>query len=303
MATSFDSRLLSGIDVMIAVVETGSFVRAAAAIGMTQSGVSRAIARLESRVGVRLFDRTARAVTLTEEGRSFYQRVRPHLAGIEDAATEAAGSASVVRGRLRVNVDPFFTRLMLAQNFGALLDKHPELSLEIIARDRLGDLVADGFDAAIRFGEPEPSALIVRKLYETRILTCAAPAYLARRGTPRHPRELADGRHECLHFLEPITGRPYDWEFHRGRKKLEVPVKGRLMVNEAGTLLSALLAGHGIAQVMAFGTEDLFYGGQLVELFPDWADESFPLYAYHLSRHVPPAKLRAFLDFVVATIR
>src|SRR5580692_7358578 len=104
---AFDSRLLSGIQVLVAAVEAGSFVRAATTLGITQSGVSRAIARLEHRVGVRLFDRTARAVALTEEGRSFYQQVKPHLSGIEDAAIQAAGSAVAVRGRLRINVDPF----------------------------------------------------------------------------------------------------------------------------------------------------------------------------------------------------
>jgi DNA-binding transcriptional LysR family regulator len=105
---AFDSRLLSGIQVLIAAVEAGSFVRAASSLGITQSGVSRAVARLEQRVGIRLFDRTARSVVLTDEGRSFYQRVKPLSIGIEDAATEAASSKAVARGRLRVNVDPFF---------------------------------------------------------------------------------------------------------------------------------------------------------------------------------------------------
>jgi DNA-binding transcriptional LysR family regulator len=157
---AFDSRLLSGIQVLVATVEAGSFARAATTLGITPSGVSRAVARLEQRVGIRLFDRTARAVALTDEGRSFYQRVKPLLTGIEDAATEAAGAAAVVRGRLRVNVDPFFARLVLAPRLGKFLAAYPELSVEIVGRDRLGDLVADGFDAAVRFGEPEPSALV-----------------------------------------------------------------------------------------------------------------------------------------------
>jgi DNA-binding transcriptional LysR family regulator len=193
---TFDSRLLNGIEVLAAVVEAGSFVRAAESLGLTQSGVSRAVARLETRVGVRLFDRTARAIALTEEGRSFYQQVKPHLSSIEDAAIQAGGSAVAVRGRLRINVDPFFARLVLAPHVGKFLATHPQLSLEILGRDRLGDLVADGFDAALRFGEPEPSSLVARRLLETRVLTCAAPAYLAERGRPAHPRELGDGRHE-----------------------------------------------------------------------------------------------------------
>jgi DNA-binding transcriptional LysR family regulator len=193
----FDGRLLGGVGVMAAVVETGNFARAGDALGLTQSGVSRAIARLEVRVGVRLFDRTPRAVTLTDEGRRFHQSVVPLLIGLEEAATDAAGSAAVVRGRLRINVDPFFARLVLAPRLGKFLAAYPELSVEIVGRDRLGDLVADGFDAAVRFGEPEPSALIARRLLATRVLTCAAPSYLAKHGRPAHPRDLGAGSHEC----------------------------------------------------------------------------------------------------------
>jgi DNA-binding transcriptional LysR family regulator len=207
-----------------------------------------------------------------------------------------------VRGRLRINVDPYFARLVLAPRVGKFLAAHPELSLEILGRDRLGDLVADGFDAALRFGEPEPSSLIARRLLDTRVLTCAAPAYLAKRGRPAHPRELGDKRHECIHFVDPVIGRPFPWEFHRGRQKIRVAVSGRLTVNNVGTMLGACAAGHGIAQIMALGTEDLLNRGKLVELFPDWPDERFPLYVFHLSRHVPPAKLRAFLDFVVRSV-
>src|ERR1700730_667538 len=211
-AMAFDARLLSGIQVLVAAVETGSFVRAAASLGLTQSGVSRAVARLEQRVGIRLFDRTARAVALTDEGRSFYQRGKPLLTGIEDAATEAAGSAAVVRGRLRVNVDPFFARLVLAPRLGKFLAAYPELSLEIVGRDRLGDLVADGFDAAVRLGEPEASALVARRLLEARVRTCAAPAYLAKHGCPAHPGELGGTRYNCIQYVDPAVGRPFPWE-------------------------------------------------------------------------------------------
>jgi DNA-binding transcriptional LysR family regulator len=299
----FDGRLLGGVGVMAAVVETGNFARAGDALGLTQSGVSRAIARLEMRIGVRLFDRTPRAVTLTDEGRRFHQSVMPLLTGLEEAATDAAGSAAAVRGRLRINVDPFFARLVLAPRLGKFLTAYPELSVEIVGRDRLGELVADGFDAAVRFGEPEPSTLVARRLLETRVLTCAAPSYLAKHGRPAHPRDLGAGRHECIHYLDPLTGRPFHWEFHRGRQKLRVAVSGRLTVNNVGTMLGACAAGHGVAQILALGTEDLLSCGKLNELFPDWPDERFPLYAFHLSRHVPPAKVRAFLDFVVASVR
>jgi len=297
---AFDGRLLGGIGVLAAVVETGNFVRAAETLGLTPSGVSRAVARLEARVGVRLLDRTPRAVSLTDEGRRFHAQVKPLLAELEEAASQAAGSAQAVRGRLRVNVDPWFARLVLAPRLSVFLDAHPQLSLELVVRDTLGDLVAEGFDVAVRFGEPEPSGLIARKLLETRIFTCAAPAYLARHGQPRHPRELE--RHECLLFRDPATGRPFPWEFHRAGNIVKVNVTGRLVMNDLATKLAACTSGHGIAQAFEFGLGPLLASGELIQILADWTDERFPLYAYHPSRRLPPAKVRAFVDFVVASI-
>jgi DNA-binding transcriptional LysR family regulator len=297
---AFDGRLLGGIGVLAAVVETGNFVRAAEMLGLTQSGVSRAVARLEARVGVRLFDRTPRAVTLTDEGRRFHAQVAPLLAGLEEAASEATSAATVVRGRLRVNVDPWFARLVLAPRLSTFLLAHPALSVELMVRDTLGDLVTEGFDAAVRFGEPEPSGLVVRKLLETRILTCAAPAYLARHGRPQHPLELS--RHECLLFRDPVTGRPFAWEFHRDDQVVEVRVTGRLVLNDLATKLTACAAGHGITQTFELGLDTLLSSGELVQILPEWAEERFPLYAYHPSRHLLSAKVRAFLDFVLASI-
>src|SRR4051812_15964391 len=296
----FDGRLLSGAGVLAAVVEGGSFVRAGEGLGLTPSGVSRAVARLEARVGVRLLDRTPRAVTLTDEGRRFHARVVPLLAGLEEAAAEAAGAAALVRGRLRVNVDPWFARLVLAPHLPAFLAAHPALSLELVVRDALGELVAEGFDFAVRFGEPEPSGLVARKLLETRILACAAPAYLARHGRPEHPHDLV--RHECLLYRDPVTGRPFPWEFHRGGEAVEVEVTGRLVLNDLATKLAACAAGLGVAQSIELGLGPLLARGELEQVLPDWADERFPLYAYHPSRHLPPAKVRAFLDFVLASL-
>jgi DNA-binding transcriptional LysR family regulator len=298
---AFDGRLLGGISVLAAVVETGNFVRAAESLGLTQSGVSRAVARLEARVGVRLLDRTPRAVSLTDEGRRFHAQVAPLLAGLEEAASDAAQSAHAVRGRLKVNVDPWFARLVLAPRLSGFLVAHPQLSLELLVRDTLGDLVSEGLDVAVRFGEPEPSGLIARKLLETRIIACASPAYLARRGRPRRPSDLEG--HECLLYRDPVTGRPFPWEFHRAGKVVEVKVSGRLVFNELATKLTACAAGHGIAQTIEFGLAPMLANGELIQILADWAEERYPLYAYHPSRHLPPAKVRAFLDFVVGSIQ
>jgi len=291
-----DTRILGGVSTLAAVVESGSFVKAAEALGVTQSAVSRAVSRLETRLGIRLLHRTTRSVKLTAEGQGFYEEIAPMLSGIRDAVTSATGAAAVVSGRLRVSIDPFVSRLLLAPQIGSFLNRYPELSLELITRDSLGDLIGEGFDVAVRFGDPPTSSLVVRKVLDTRILTVAAPSYIERHGRPTKPSELS--RHHCIQFRNPGTGQPFEWEFHRGRKIVPVKTSGHLLLTDVGTMLGACIAGVGIAQVMALGIQDLLDGGQLVELFPDWPNEKFPLFALYPSRTLPPAKLRAFLDFV-----
>jgi len=301
--SDFDPRTLDGIRVMAALVDAKSFARAGEALDMSQSGVSRAIARLEERLGVRLFDRTTRSVRLTDDGRHLYERVMPLLSALSEATTSTSSGATTVRGRLRVNVDPFFSRMILGPRLGAFLQSHPALTLELITRDGLGDMVGDGFDVAIRFGHPKDSTLIARKLLDSRIITAAAPSYIKRHGNPKHPRELGQGAHVCIHFRDPLTGRPFPWEFHQKRKKLVLEPPGALTVNDAGTMLSVCTAGYGIGQLLALGTEQLFAQSKLIDLFPDWPDERFPLYAYYPSRHHVPAKTRVLVDFVASLVR
>lgn len=298
---AFDKRSLDGLGVLGAVVQAGSFVGAGEAMGLTQSAVSRAVARLEERIGVRLFRRTARSISLTDEGRRFYESVAPHLAAIADATTEAGGSASRVRGRLRVNVDAGIGQFVLTPRLPAFLAQHPDLAVEIAVRDRMGDLVRDGFDVSVRFGLPEPSALKARLLLRTRVLTCASPAYLARHGLPRRPRDVE--KHQCVLMRDPATGTHFEWEFVRGRKVVPVNVSGQLTVDQTGSLLAACLAGQGITQVLALYARDLLADGRLVQVLPEWAQETYPLYAYHHAARLQSAKVRAFLDFVVALTR
>jgi DNA-binding transcriptional LysR family regulator len=296
---SSSENLSGGISVFAAVVDARTFAAASEVIGMSPPGVSRAIARLEKRLKIRLFNRTTRSVSLTEEGRRFYEQVMPHLAGLEEAAAAATGGASAVRGKLRINLDPVFYRTILGQQLDRFMDAHPDLEIEFIARDNLGDLVMDGFDLALRFGEPKASTLVARKLLDSGVVTVAAPAYVARWGRPAKPEDLESRNHRCLEFRNPETGKPFPWEFHRKRKRIMVDTRGRLTVNDPSALLNACLAGSGIAQMLLLGAEHLIAEGRLINLFPDWADERYPFYAYYPSRHHMPAKTRAFLDFVV----
>ncbi|WP_395070177.1 LysR family transcriptional regulator [Paraburkholderia silvatlantica] len=300
MRTTTLENISGAISVFAAVVDAGTFAAAADVLGMSPPGVSRAIARLEKRLDIRLFNRTTRSISLTEGGRRFYEQVVPHLAGLEEAAIAASGNASAVRGRLRVNLDPVCYRAILGADLDRFMDAHPELEIELIARDTLGDLVAEGFDVAMRFGKPRSSTLVARKLFDTAIVTVAAPAYLSRWGRPLRPEDLEGPAHRCLEFRDPETGKPYPWEFHRKRKHVVVATHGRLTVNDPGALLNACLAGSGIAQMLLLGAEPLITDGRLVNLFPDWPDERFPLYVYYPSRRYTPAKTRAFIDFIVA---
>ena len=296
-----DARLLSGIGVLDAVVEGGSFARAAEMLGLSDSGVGRAVARLEARIGIRLFDRTTRSLRLTDEGARFHAEVSPLLAAIEAAAMEASGAGSAVRGHLRVDVDPFFARLVLAPRLPGFLERHPHLVLDLVTRERTGDLVRDGIDVALRFGPAPGLSSVSRHLLDTRILTVAAPDYLVRHGHPATPAELS--QHRCIQFRDPATGRLFAWQFVRGAEEVDVPTQGALTLGDVGVMLDACLAGTGIAQVLALGTAPLLADGRLIDLFPDWPGETFPLHAVYPSRHQPPAKVRAFIDLCLAGVR
>jgi DNA-binding transcriptional LysR family regulator len=291
-----DGNLFSGASVLFAVVEAGTIARAAEALGLSPSGVSRALARLEQRVGARLLARTTRTLSLTDEGRRFYEQVGPHMAAIEEAAIEAAGSASKVRGRLRVNIDPYILRIVLAKHLAKFLARYPDLAVELLMRDSVGDLVADGFDLALRFGEPPIGSFVARKLTESRVITVASPAYIKAHGRPAHPKDVEAC--DCIDFYDATNARPYEWEVRRKKEVLPLRVKGRLLVSDSGTLLSACEAGAGIAQILEIGCEHLLGSGRLIELFPGWSDERFPLHAIYPSRLHRTAKVRAFMDFI-----
>jgi DNA-binding transcriptional LysR family regulator len=299
----FDDRVLSGLGVLSAVVKSRSFSVAGKSLNMSQSGVSRAIARLEARLGVRLLERTTRTVTLSEAGRSLYEQIVPLVAGLEEAAASVAASKDAVRGTLRVNMDPFISQLILGPQLSRFLNQFPALKVELLTRDRLGDLVADGFDLAIRFGEPRPSALVARRLLETRVITVASPAYLKKAGRPSHPSELEKGNHRLIDFRDPETGRGYEWAFQQGRKEIEINSNAQLVLSDVATIHAVCLAGYGIAQLLELGIESFIESGRLEVIFPDWLDERFPLYALHPSRNYLPPKTRAFLDFVIATVK
>jgi DNA-binding transcriptional LysR family regulator len=291
----FDTRVLTGAGVVAAITETGNFARAGEFLGLSPSGVSRSVARLEAKIGVRLFHRGPRSVTLTEEGHRFYAQIRPLLVGLEEAVAEAGGAAHIVRGRLRVSADPWFTRTVLAPRMAEFLQRFPALSVDLMTSNHREDMMA-GVDVAVRFGPPPDSSLLSQRLLECPVMTCASPAYLKRRGSPHTPREL-DG-HDLLLFRDPLTGQAFPWEFHRGGEKVSVGTPGRLMMDDPSAAIAACIAGQGIFQSLALGLEDHLARRELVQILPDWADERFPLFAFRPASRHTPAKVTVFLEFV-----
>jgi DNA-binding transcriptional LysR family regulator len=290
-----DGRLLAGLSVLVAVAEGGSFTRAAELLGLSASGVSRAVSRLEERVGVRLLDRSTRALRLTDEGERFYTLAAPHLDAIVDAASVVGGASGGVRGKLRASVNQIIAQTVLGPRMDEFIARFPNLNLELLPPDEAGDLVSNGIDVAIRFGPQAQSALSSRLLLETRVLTVAAPAYLERHGRPASPADLE--RHTCIQFPDPLTGHPFQWEFHRAGQVLPVEHSGPLFMTDVATMVAACVAGAGIAQLLAISAAPFLASGALVELFPDWPDETFPLYAVRPSRRLAPLKVAAFVDF------
>jgi DNA-binding transcriptional LysR family regulator len=290
-----NARLLSGFGVLAAVIEGKSFTRAAEALGLSASGVSRSIARLESTLGVRLIDRTTRSVRLTNEGARLYESALPHLAGLEDAATAISSASSAVKGSLRVSLNVMFSRHIVGPNLGRFTKQYPSLDLTILQLPEAGDLIASGVDVAIRFGQQPASTMSSRLLLEARVVTVASPAYLAIHGRPVSPQDLS--KHDCIQLVDAHKNRPFEWEFHNHLEKVKVKVGGSVTLHDCDTMVSACVGGAGIAQMLALGNEHWLANGTLVDLFPDWSGETLPLYAIRPSRRLAPAKVEAFLQF------
>jgi DNA-binding transcriptional LysR family regulator len=298
----FDEQTLSDSNVFVAVVRCGSFANAARSLNLSQSVASRAVARLEKRLGVRVLDRTTRSVSLTGDGRGLFERLEPLLQGFEDAFTSVAEEQSRVHGGLRVKIHPTLAHVIDGKQLKAFLENYSELSLELIGSDKLGDLVGEGIDIALYVGELPSSSLIAKRLLDTRVITVAAPAYLAKHMKVAHPSDLLKPEHTLIDYRNPETGRTFQWEYRRGRKIVKIATPGRLIMSDIVNLHGICVAGWGIAQALEVAVKPMLETGALVKLLPEWADERYPIYAVYPSRNYVPPKVRVFIDFVSSAV-
>lgn len=294
----FDGRIISGITVFVAVAQTGSYVRASERVGLTRSGVGKAIARLEQRMGKRLFDRTSRALKLTDEGRTFLDEVVPLVERLHLAA--APSRPEEIRGRLRVSSDSAFAVYLLIPSLPQLIARHPRLKVDLVVRDRVDNLLADGFDVAVRFGEPEHSGLIKQLVLESRIVTCASTGYLSRHDMPAGPDAVLDG-HMCVRLIDDTTGKPHSWDFLKADgTECTIAPDCNVTVNDAASLLSALRTDFGIVRLLDFMIGKEFQSGEVVEVLPEWNCRRWPAYVYAPAQSHSSPSLAAFIDFVLS---
>lgn len=289
---------LAAMAVFARVVEAGSFSAAARELGLSKSAVSKSVARLEDRLGLRLLNRTTRKLSLTEAGAAYHAGCRRMLAEAEAAERSVLRLAEAPRGRLRVNLPMSFGVARIAPLLPDFLRRYPEVELDMVFEDRPVDLVEAGYDLAVRIGALSDSSLVARRLCPVRRVVVAAPAYLEARGEPQRPEALA--AHACLlyHYLPSGDS----WRFlGPGGEERAVRVSGPARLNNGEALLTACLAGLGVALLPSFLCGEALRTGRLRRLLPDWRDpaELAAHAVFPATRNLPPT-VRVFVDHLVA---
>jgi LysR family transcriptional regulator, regulator for bpeEF and oprC len=288
---------LRTLAIFVKVAEKKSFVHAASELGITQSGVSNAIKRLEDQVGTLLLARTTRRVSLTEDGAAFFERCRQALAAIDEAEHVLKRAQLKPAGTLRIDMPLAFGRIKLVPLLRGFQDNYPDVRLRITFTDRYIDLIEEGVDVAIRFGALQDSSLIARRLTTAQFNAAASPAYVKKFGRPKTPADLQ--KHNCLAFAWRDTRQTRDWSFTVGGREVRVTPSGNMSFTEGAALCQAAIDGCGIAQLHNYYLDGEFARGTLVPILEDFKPKAIPIsLIYPQTRHLTP-NVRAFVDFMV----
>ena len=291
---------LTEMEAFVQVVDRGGFTDAARKMGVSKSAVSKHVASLEARLAVRLLNRTTRRVIPTELGLAYYDRVRSVLAGAQEAEIMVTAMQATPSGSLRVSAPVSFGVSRLSAAVARFLAAYPEVDVNMVLDDRFVEVVAEGFDMAIRIGVLEDSSLRARKLAEARRVLAASPAYLAAMGAPRTLDDL--GAHRLLHYSNAATGNFWRLRGPTGEER-HIRVGGRLTANNGDSLMAAAEAGLGIAMLPSFIVGEAIAAGRLVEVLPNRAPDLVGVHALYPVGGFPPPKLRAFVDFLAEHFR
>jgi DNA-binding transcriptional LysR family regulator len=280
-----------------AIVEHGSFARAAANLGVSPSALSQTIRGLETRLGVRLLNRTTRSVAPTDAGTRLLERLLPAMGEFDAAVADVKAVSGTPSGMLRINCPRTAAIHVLGPLIGPFLKAYPEITLDIVTEEKLVDIVAGRFDAGIRLGEKvEQDMVAVRFGAELEMLVVGSPDYFAEHGKPKNPRDLK--AHRCINTRWPTDGSLYRWEFERGTEELEAAVTGPLIVNEPEIAVQAAVDGVGLAFLFRYQLQAALTAGKLITVLKDWTPPFPGFYLYYPSRRQMPPALRAFVDFI-----
>jgi len=293
---------LLAIKVFVRIAEAGSFAKAADTLDLPRSSVSKLLQDLEQHLGVKLIERSTRALTITPEGEAYREQAVGLLADLEAMDAAAGEARASPRGRLRVDVGSTLANLVIIPALPGFQARYPDIELVLGVNDRPVDLIEEGVDCVIRGGALSDTTLIARRLCNLSSVTCASPDYLAAHGVPAHPNDLQSG-HAIASYVFPNTGRTLPLRYEKGGETVEVDARPVVAVSESTALTEALLVGLGVGQIFAFGARSHVKSGRLVPVLEDWVQPSLPLHlVYPATRH-PGAKLRAFADWAVETFR
>ena len=290
---------ITAMRVFARVVEAGTFTRAADQLQMPKPSVTKLVQQLETHLNVKLLQRTTRRVTVTPEGAAYYERTARVLADIDEIESDLTQERTRPKGCVRVDVGSVVANLILMPQLPAFFQRYPQVRLALGVSDRPVDLVGEGVDCVIRGGTMADQSLVARRIARMAFTTVAAPAYLKRHGTPRHPQEILDGRHVMASYFSAGTGRIVPAPYVRGEERFEILGPSPVSVNESTAHVNAALAGLGLVQTFGPIVQPHVESGALVEVLADWAPAPMPFYvAYPPNRHLS-VKLRVFVDWVV----
>jgi DNA-binding transcriptional LysR family regulator len=288
---------LDGIPHFLAVAETGSFTAAAARFGVSPSAVSQAVRLLEHRLGTALFNRSTRSVALTEAGARYLELVTPAIAELAAAQDEIGEAAVRPRGKLRIIAQRAAHMMVVQPLLGEFLAAYPEIDVEVVIDFGVNDMVMEGFDAGIRFGdivEKDMVGIDIGPALSAHVL--ASPSYLSARDMPAHPNDLL--RHDCIGYRVMPSGLIERWEFVKGNERLNLAITGRLIFNDSASLTQAALDGLGITYMINGYVDRFIDQGRLVRLLEPWSPDLARFRLYYPDRRRVPPKLRAFIDFL-----
>ena len=291
---------LSGVLAFVRAAELRSFAAAGRQLGLSPSAVSKAVGRLEARLGARLMTRTTRAVSLTEEGGNFLERASEALAALEDAELAVAHARAAPRGRLRVDLPSAFGCLVVMPTLGDFCARYPELELEISLGNRVIDLVENGVDLVVRIGAVPDTGLIARRLCLQDEVIVASPQYLARRGTPGTLADLA--HHDLILFRYPTSNRPHSWRVLGPSGPEERPISGAVSINSGEGTVAAAAAGLGLAQVPTYMAKARLDEGELITVLDEFKVAGPPIQAIYASGRQLSPRIRVFIDHLVAVV-